>query len=327
MRRREFITLMGGISAGWPLAAWPQQPAMPVVGYLSSAASADFVHFVAAFRRGLAEMDYIEGRNVAVEYRWAEGEYNRLPELATDLVDRGVAAIVASGGIQPALAAKAATGTIPIVFTMASDPVAVGLVVSLNRPGGNLTGVTNLNVEVGPKRLELLHEFIPTATIVALLVNPTNSNAETLSRQLQAAASMLGLQSHVLHASAEHDFDAVFATLRQLRAEALVIGPDPFFTSRREQLAALTVRHAVPTIYQYREFAVAGGLMSFGGSNSDSYRQVGIYTGRILKGEKPADLPVIQSAKVELIINLKTAKAIGLDIAPAMLARADEVIE
>jgi putative ABC transport system substrate-binding protein len=279
-----------------------------------------------AFRQGLKETGYVEGQNVRIEYRFAEAQYDRLPALAADLVQRQVTVIAATSG-PAARAAKAATSTIPIIFQSASDAVEYGLVASLNRPGGNLTGVSNLNVELGPKRLELLHELIPTANAMGLLINPTSSTAETQSRDLQTAAQTLGLQLHVLRASNEHDFDAVFATLLQLRASGLVIAIDGLFNSRRERLAALAVRQALPTISSYHEFAAAGGLMAYGPRLTDSYRQVGLYTGRILKGEKPADLPVVQSTKVELVINLKTAKALGLTIPLPLLGRADEVIE
>jgi putative tryptophan/tyrosine transport system substrate-binding protein len=324
LRRREFITLLGG-AAAWPLAARAQQ--MPVIGYLGGESRESETFKIVPFRQGLKEAGYIDGQNVTIEYHWAEDQYDRLPALAADLVRRQVTVIVLDG-IAPALAGKAATTTIPMVFEIASDPVQIGLVANLNRPGGNLTGVTSLNVEVGPKRLELLHELVPTATAIALLVNPTSPNqTESTTRDAEAAARTLGLKLYVLHASTERDFDTIFATLVQLRAGALVIGPDLLFANHREQLGALTVHHAVPAISPYREFAAAGGLMSYGGDLAESYRVVGDYVGRILKGDKPADLPVQEVTKVEMIINLKTAKALGLNIPEPLIGRADEVIE
>ena len=328
MKRREFITLLGGTVAAWPLAARGQQPAVPVIGFLGGASPDRWVGRLRAFHQGLSETGYVVGRNLAIEYRWAEGQNDRVPSLAAELVGRQVSVIAAPGSVPAALAAKAATTTIPIVFEIASDPVELGLVASLAQPGGNITGVTSLNAQVGPKRLELLHELVPTATVVGLLVNPTNPNeAEPTTKNLQAAARSLGLEMHVLHASAEGDFDAAFATLIQLRAGALAIGTDPLFTSRLEQLAALTVQHAVPTVYQFREFTAAGGLMSYGGSLTDTFRAAGVYTGRILKGDKPADLPVQQTTKVQLFLNLKSARALGLTVPIPLLGRADEVIE
>jgi putative ABC transport system substrate-binding protein len=326
--RRELIAGLCGGAAAWPLAAQAQQPAMPVIGYLGSESADLFAGRLRAFHQGLSETGYVEGKNVAVEYRWAENQRDRFPGLLADLVDREVTVIVAVTGTPPALAAKAATTTIPIVFVTGGDPVALGLVTSLNRPGGNLTGVSTLTVELGPKQLEVLRELVPTATIIALLVNPTNpTNAEALSRDLQAAARTLGLQLHVLHASTERDFDAVFASLPRLRAGALVIGSDPFFNSRRQQLVTLASRHAMPTMYPFREYVTVGGLISYGNSFMDAHRRVGVYTGSLLKGQKPADLPVEQSVKAELVINLKTAKALGLDVPATLVARADEVIE
>jgi putative ABC transport system substrate-binding protein len=327
MRRREFITLLGGAAVAWPLAARAQQPAMPLVGILGSESLELFATRLRAFRQGLSETGYVEGRNVAIEYRWAEGENGRLPALAAELVRRQVTVIITPGSTPAALAAKAATTTIPIVFQIGNDPVAEGLVASLNRPGGNLTGVTSLAAALDLKRLELLHELVPTAAVAGLLLNPTNPSGSAYAQTLQAASRTIGLQLHVLHASTERDFDTVFETLVQMHASGLVIAADPFLNGRSEQLAALTLRHAVPTIFQYRDFAAAGGLMSYGGSLAELYRGVGVYTGRILKGEKPADLPVQQATKVELIINLKTAKALGLTVPLALLTRADEVIE
>ena len=326
IRRREFITLIGCVAA-WPLAARAQQPAMPVLGFLNGGTAEGYAPMVAAFRQGLNEAGYVEGRNVAIEYRWAEGHYDRLPALAADLVQQKVT-VIAAHSTPAALAAKAATSTVPIVFTTGGDPIKLGLVASLGRPGGNLTGVTTLNVEVGPKRLELARELFPGATTFALLVNPASPLAATVSKDLQAVADTLGVRLHVLHASTEADFEAAFATAAQLRAAALVISTaDPLFNSHAAQLGALALRHSVPAIYQYREFAAAGGLMSYGGYATDTYRLGGVYTGRILKGEKPADLPVQQATKVELIINLKTAKALGITVPLPLSGRADELIE
>jgi len=310
----------------WPLAAQAQQPAVPVVGFLGTRASGDDPQLLTEFRRGLKEVGYVEGQNVAIEYRFAENQYDRLPGLAADFVRRPVDVIVANG--RAAQVAKEATATIPIAFVAGFDPVEVGLVASMDRPGGNITGVSILDVGLGPKRLQLLHELVPTATVIAVLVNPTDpSRADTTSKELQAAANSLGLQLHVLHASTDRDFDTVFARLVELRAGGLVIGGEPFFNTRSEQLGALTVRHAVPAIYQLRPFAVAGGLVSYGASLTDAYRLVGVYTGQILKGEKTADLPVQQATKVEMIINLKTAKLLGITFPISLLGRADEVIE
>jgi putative ABC transport system substrate-binding protein len=328
--RRELIILLGGAAATWPLAARAQQPGIPVIGFLNAASPDLFAHIVHAFRLGLNEMGYVEGRNVAIEYRWAENQYDRLPALAAELVHRRVSVITTGSATLAALAAKAATTTIPIVFLTGADPVKLGFVTSLNRPGGNLTGVTTLNTEITPKRLEVLRELLPTTTIMAVLVNPTNNPAtvETELRQAQEAADTLGVQViHVLQASTERDLDNAFSTLIQRRAGGLVITPDTFFSGKSVELAALTSRHAVPTISPYRDFVTAGGLMSYGGSITELYRLVGVYTGRILKGEQPADLPVQQVTKVDFVINLKTAKALGLAVPPTLLARADEVIE
>jgi ABC-type uncharacterized transport system substrate-binding protein len=327
MKRREFITLFGGAAASWPLAARAQQAATPVIGWLGSESREAEDLRIVPFRQGLKEAGYSEGQNLAIEYRLAEGQYDRLPALAADLVRRQVSVIAASG-VLSALAAKAATATIPVVFEIAADPVQLGLVASLGRPGGNITGVTSLNVEVAPKLLELLHQMVPSVTVIALLVNPANSAlVESTTREAQVAAPRLGLELHVQHARAEREFDAAFASLVQLRAGALVIGPDSFFFIRSRQLGTLAFQHAIPAICPYREFAAAGGLMSYGTNITNLFRQVGVYTSRILKGEKPADLPVQQAVKLDLIINLKTAKALGLDVPMPMLMRVDEVIE
>jgi putative ABC transport system substrate-binding protein len=301
---------------------------MPVVGFLGSASAGLYADGLLAFREGLSETGYVEGRNVAIEFRWADGKNDRLPALAAELARRQVSVIVVPGSTPAALAAKAATATIPIVFQVGVDPVAAGLVTSLARPGGNITGVTNINTELASKRLELLRELVPTANIVALLVNPTSPEiTATVSRDLQTTARTLGLQLHILNASTERDFDTVFATLVQLRVGALVIAPDAFFISHSEKLGALTLHHAVPAITQFRQFAAGGGLISYGGNFMETARQVGVYTGRVLKGEKPANLPVQQPMKVELVINLKTAKTLGVTVPQSVQNRADEVIE
>jgi putative ABC transport system substrate-binding protein len=327
MTRRAFIALLGSAAAAWPLAARAQQPAMPVIGFLNRASADGYRPMVAAFRQGLQEIGYVEGRTVAIEYRFAGNRNERLPALAADLVQRQVT-VIAATTTPAALAAKAATTTIPIVFEVGGDPVQLGLVANLNRPGGNVTGVTQLSTVVAAKRLELLHELVPTATVMALLIDPTDpALAEAALRASQAAAQTLGLSLRVLNASTESDFDGVFANVIQLRAGGLVIASNAFFWDRIEQLAALAVRHAVPTVHAYREFVAAGGLASYGGSITDSYRVAGGYTGRILKGEKPADLPVQQGTKVELYINLKTAKALGITVPLPLSGRAEELIE
>jgi putative tryptophan/tyrosine transport system substrate-binding protein len=328
IRRRELVFALGGAAAAWPLAARAQQPALPVIGFLNSSSSSGvYARMLVAFRQGLNEAGYIEGRNVTIEYRWAEGQSDRLPELAGDLVGRKVT-VIAATTTQAALAAKAATATIPVVFEMAGDPVQLGIIAALNRPGGNVTGVTNLNIEVTPKRLELLHEVIPTATTFALLINPSNPTlAEPTTRDIRASARTLGVQLHVVSATTDNEIDDAFASLTNLRAGGLVIGGDQFFSSRIERLASLAVRYAVPAIYLWREFAVAGGLMSYGSQTMDAYRLTGIYVGRVLNGEKPADLPVQQATKVELYINLKTAKTLGITIPLSLSGRADVLIE
>jgi putative tryptophan/tyrosine transport system substrate-binding protein len=325
MRRRDFITLVGG-AAAWPAIAKGQQRANPVVGFLNGASYSLSAHLVRAFHQGLGETGFVEGRNVAFDYRSAEGRYATLPALAADLVSRRVD-VIAATGTPAGLPAKAATTSIPIVFVTGSDPVQQGLVPNLHRPGGNLTGATTLAVEMGQKRLQLLHELVPHAKLIGALINPVGPNVEPLMQDLKTAASTLRLSVHVVHASAERDFDPAFAELSQKQAGALLIGTDTFFNSQSAKLGALTLRKAMPAVYQYREFAAAGGLMSFGGSIADAYRVAGVYTGRILKGERPADLPVQQSAKAELFINLRTAKALGLTVPSTLLARADEVID
>jgi putative ABC transport system substrate-binding protein len=326
MRRREIVTLLAS-AVTWPLVARAQQSALPVIGYLDSRASGDAPQRLAAVLQGLKDTGFVDGKNVAIEYRFAENRDERLPALAEDLVQRHVA-VIAAAGTAAAIAAKAATTTIPIVFETGADPIQLGLIAQLNRPGGNVTGMTNISVEVAPKRLELLHQFLPTASVMALLVDPSMAAlAETQSRSVQSAAHSLGLDLHILNASTERDFDAVFANLTKLRAAGLVIGGGAFLVTQQERLAELATRHVVPAVGEYREFAAAGGLASYGSSLTDSYRLTGVYVARILKGEKPDDLPVQQSAKVELYINLKTAKALGITVPIPVLGRTNEVIE
>jgi putative ABC transport system substrate-binding protein len=326
MRRRDFIQGIAA-SAAWPLAAHGQQPTKPVIGFLNVDSRQGYARQLSAFLKGLSETGYVDGQNLAIKYRWAEGRRDRLPAMAADLVHNQVD-VIAATTTPAAIAAKAATTTIPIVFEMGGDPIRLGLVPSLNRPGGNVTGVTQLNVEVAPKRLQMLHEMIPTVSVMALLINPANpAVAEPQLNQMLSAARTLGLKLHVLNASTERDIDDAFAKLTHLQVGGLVIEADAFFISHNDQLAALTVRYAVPAVFQLRKFAAAGGLMSYGGSLTDSYRLTGVYTGRILKGEKPADLPVQQSTKIDMVINLKAAKALGIAVPPSLLARTDEVIE
>ena len=327
MRRREFISLLGSAAAAWPLAVQAQQPAMPVIGFISSRTSGDSAAVLAAFQQGLNEAGYSNGRNVAIEYRWAEGQYDRLPALAADLVRRKVSVIVAVGGDPAAQAAKTATATIPIVFVTGTDPLKAGLVTSFNRPNGNLTGVHVFLVGLETKRFGLLHDLVPKATLIAVLANPNLAPVGSELRDVQEAAGSLGLKVHVLRAGSEPEIDNAFATMMRERADAVLVAADPFFTSRRDQIVALAARYAIPAIYELREYPVAGGLMSYGTSLIEGYRQVGIYTGKILKGAKPADLPVVRSTKFEFVINLPTARALGLEFPATLLARADEVIE
>jgi putative ABC transport system substrate-binding protein len=327
MKRRDFITLLGGAAASWPLAARAQQAAMPVIGFLSTRSPDESAHLLAAFHRGLAGNGFAEGQNVAIEYRWALGQYDRLPVLAAELVSRPVILIVAVGAEPAARAAKAATAAIPIVGTFAADPVASGLVASLNRPGGNLTGTSNLASTLEPKRLGLLRELVPQATTIGVLVNPNFPPAENQSRDVQEAAHAIGLQLHVVRASTDREIETAFESVAQRSIPALAVTADPFFLTRRDTFAALAARYSVPTIYSFRDFAVAGGLMSYGIDLSQSYRQLGLYAGQILKGAKPADLPVLQPTKFEFVINLKAAKALGLEVPAGVSAMADEVIE
>ena len=327
MQRRDFLTLLGGAAVAWPLVARAQQQALSVVGFLHSGPASSNAHLVDAFRRGLAEAGYVEGRNVTIEYRWAEGQYDRLAGLAADLVRRPAAVIL--GGAPPAArAAKAATTTIPVVFVSGDDPITSGLVEKLNRPDGNITGISVFSgSQLGEKHVQLLHELLPTAAAIALLVNPTNATqTEAQTQQTEAAAHRVGLRLHVMNASTESDVGKAFAIVAEQRVDAVIVGGDPFFTSQRDRLVALAARHALPVVYNLREFVAAGGLMSYGSSITDAYRQAGIYTGRILKGVQPSDLPVMRPMRFELVINLKTAKEMGLSIPPLLLFQADEVI-
>jgi putative ABC transport system substrate-binding protein len=327
LMRREFITLFGSAAAAWPLAARAQQPAMPLIGFLNGASPDGYAPYVAAFLRGLKENGLIAGQNVAIEYRWAEGHYDRLPALAADLVRREVAVIATTGNPSGPIAAKAATTTIPIVFSIAADPVLLGLVASLARPGGNVTGISALNALLAPKRLELIRDLVAKNTKIGVLTNRVNPNSQAYARDIQEAARSLSQQIEVLDVSTEGELDAAFATLDRLHADALLVVTDNFFVSQRERIVALADRYGIPAIYENRDFATAGGLMSYGASLLDVYRQVGVYAGRILKGARPADLPVLQPTKFELVINRKTAKALGIEIPPKVLALADEVIE
>jgi putative ABC transport system substrate-binding protein len=326
LRRRDFVTLLGGAVVSWPLAARAQQPAMPVIGFLNSGTREGFAHLLTAFHQSLNQAGFVEGRNVAIEYRWAEGQYDRLTTLAADLVRRQVT-VIAATTTPAALAAKTATSTIPIIFTAAADPVKAGLVTSLNRPGGNATGVTNYLTDLGAKRLDLLRELVPKATTIGMLVNPNYPDIESQRKDVDEAARRYGQQVHVVNAASVDDFDKVLATLVQLNASALLVSPDALFLSRRDRLVGLVAHYGLPAVYPQREFVVVGGLMSYAASVAEGYRQAGIYVGRVLKGAAPADLPVMQPSKFDLFINLKTAKALGLTIPPSLLALADEVIE
>ena len=327
MKRRNFLAGLVGTTVAWPLTALAQQPAMPVIGFLNSASPQPFENYVAGFRAGLKETGYVDGKNVAIEFRWAEGHYDRLPGMAADLVRLKVAVLVATGGVPAVLAAKAATTTVPVAFTIGGDPVRLGFVTSLSRPGGNMTGVSLLVTQMETKRLGLLHALVPKAELIGILLNPNNPVATDEMREVQEAARAFGQQIHILPASSESEINAAFATVVELHAAAMLVCADPFFNSQRDKIIALAARHAIPAIYEQREHALAGGLMSYGTSFSDGYRQVGIYVGRILKGEKPADLPVQQSTKFEFVINLKTAKALGIEVPPNLSAEADEIIE